>query len=177
MNEHDKIRELLALAAADALTSAEEKQVAEHVRSCIACSNELEAWRPIASELRRLPTPQPSSWLVQTTLASATARLTEQAEQDWNGRVMIVVVAFAWLLTIASWPVFHFVSGRLASLLELQFGHTQFGHTQFGQTWFGQIWFGQTWISFSAFTALGWLAGGVAAVLLAIQQRGERRLA
>ena len=79
MSEHDKIRELLALAAADALTSAEEKQVAEHVRSCIACSNELGAWRPIASELRRLPTPQPSSWLVQATLARAEAKLIEQA--------------------------------------------------------------------------------------------------
>jgi anti-sigma factor RsiW len=162
MNEHDKIRELLALAAADALTSAEEKQVAEHVRSCIACSNELEAWRPIASELRRLPTPQPSSWLVQATLARAEAKLTEQAEHDWNRRVMIVLVAFAWLLTIASWPVFHFVSGCLRSVLEPQFSPTEFG---------------QTWISFAAFTALGWLAGGVAAVMLAIRQRGERRLA
>src|SRR5271170_574545 len=114
MSEHDKIRELLALAAAGALTSAEEKQVAEHVRSCIACSNELEAWRPIASELRRLPTPQPSSWLVQATL-------TEQAEHDWNHRLMIVVVAFAWLLTIASWAVFHVVSGRFERLLGPQF--------------------------------------------------------
>ena len=156
MSEHDKIRELLALAAADALTSAEEKQVAEHVRSCIACSNELEAWRPIASELRRLPTPQPSSWLVQATLARAEAKLTEQAEHDWNRRVMIVVVAFAWLLTIASWPVFHFVSGRFGSLIP------QFSHT---------------WIGFAAFTALGWLAGGVAAVMLAVRQRGERGLA
>jgi hypothetical protein len=157
MSEHDKIRELLALAAADALTSAEEKQVAEHVRSCIACSNELGAWRPIASELRRLPTPQPSSWLVQATLARAEAKLTEQAEHDWNRRVMIVVVAFAWLLTIASWPVFHFVSGRFGTLLEPKFS--------------------PTWISFAAFTALGWLAGGVAAVMLAIRQRGEKRLA
>ena len=156
MSEHDKIRELLALAAAGALTSAEEMQVAEHVRSCIACSNELGAWRSIASELRRLPTPQPSSWLVQATLARAEAKLTEQAEHDWNRRVMIVVVAFAWLLTIASWPVFRFVSGRFGSLLE------PLNHT---------------WISFTAFTALGWLAGGVAAVMLAIRQRGERRLA
>ncbi len=162
MSEHDKIRELLALAAADALTSAEEKQVAEHVRSCIACSNELEAWRPIASELRRLPTPQPSSWLVQATLARAEAKLTEQAEHDRNRRVMIVVVAFAWLLTIASWPVFHFVSGRFGSLLEPQFSRTQFSNR---------------WISFAVFTALGWLAGGVAAVMLAIRQRAERRLA
>jgi hypothetical protein len=162
MSEHDKIRELLALAAAGALTAAEEKQVAEHVRSCVSCSNELDAWRPIASELRRLPTPQPSPWLVQATLARAEAKLTEQAEHDWNRRVMIFVLSFAWLLTIASWPVFHFVSGRFGSLLEPQFSHTQFSHT---------------WISFAAFTALGWLAGGVAAVMLAIRQRGERRLA
>jgi hypothetical protein len=162
MSEHDKIRELLALAAADALTSAEEKQVAEHVRSCIACEKELEAWRPIASELRRFPTPQPSSWLVQATLATAEAKLTEQAEHDWNRRVMIVVVAFAWLLTIASWPIFHFVSRRFGNLLEPQFSHTQFSYT---------------WISFAVFTALGWLAGGVAAVMLAVRQSGERRLA
>ena len=161
MNEHDKIRELLALAVANALTSAEEKQVAEHVRSCIACSNELEAWRPIASELRRLPTPQPSSWLVQATLARAEAKFTEQAEHDWNHRLMIIVVAFAWLLTIASWAVFHVVSGRFERLLGPQFSHTLFS---------------QTWISFAAFTAFEWLAGGVAAVMLAIRQRGERRL-
>ncbi|MGA7218731.1 MAG: hypothetical protein WBX38_10475 [Candidatus Sulfotelmatobacter sp.] len=166
MNEHDKIRELLALAAADALTSAEEKQVAEHVRSCIACSNELEAWRPIASELRRLPTPQPSSWLVQSTLARAEAKLTEQAEHDWNRRVMIVVVAFAWLLTIATWAVFHVVSGRFERLIVPQY-EPQFSHTPFSYTW----------ISFAAFTALEWLAGGVAAVMLAIRHRGERRLA
>ena len=156
MSEHDKIRELLALAAAGALTAAEERRVAEHVRSCVSCSNELEAWRPIASELRRLPTPQPSSWLVQATLARAEAKLTEQAEHDWNRRVMIVVVAFAWLLTIASWLPFHVLSERFGSLLGPQFT--------------------STWINFAAFTALGWLAGGVAAVMLAIRQRGERRL-
>jgi len=157
MSEHDKIRELLALAAADALTSTEEKQVAEHVRSCVSCSNELNAWLPIASELHRLPTPQPSSWLVLATLARAETKLTEQAEHDWNRHVMIVLVAFAWLLTVASWPVFHFVRGRFGSLLEPQFS--------------------PTWIGFAAFTALGWLAGGVAAVMLAVRQRGERRLA
>jgi len=154
MSEHDKIRELLALAAADALTHAEEEQVAEHVRSCTACSTELGAWRPIASELRRVPTPQPSPWLVQATLARAQAKLTEQAEHDWNRHVLIFVVAFAWLLTIASWPVFHFVSGRL---LEPQLSNS--------------------WISFAVFTAIGWLAGGVAAVMLGIRQPGERRLA
>ncbi len=157
MTEHDKIRELLALAAAGALTSAEQTQVAEHVRSCIACADELEAWRPIAAELRRLPTPQPSSWLVQATLARARAKLTEQAQHDCNRRLFIFLLSFAWLLTIASWPAFHFVSEHLGSWLGPQFN--------------------RTWISFAAFTALGWLAAGVAAVMLAIRQRGERRLA
>ena len=157
MSEHDKIRRLLALTATNALTSTKEQQVAEHVRSCVACSNKLGSWRQTASELRRLPTPQPSSWLVQATLARAEAKLSEQAEHDWNRRVLVFVVAFAWLLTIASWPAFHFVSGRFGSLLGPQFSHS--------------------WISFAAFTALGWLAGGVAAVMLGIQQRGERRLA
>jgi hypothetical protein len=157
MREHDKIRELLALAAAEALTSAQERQVAEHVRSCIACANELEAWRPIARELRRMPTPQPSSWLVPATLVRAEAKLAAQAEHDWNRRVMIVAVAFAWLLTIASWTIFRVVSGRLGTLLDPHFS--------------------ATWISFVAFTTLGWFGGGVAAVMLAIRQRGERRLA
>ena len=157
MSEHDKIRELLALAVADALTSAEEKQVGEHVRSCIACANELEAWRSIASELRRSPSPQPSSWLLQATLALAEAKLADQAEHNWNRRVMIFVVVLSWLLTIASWAVFHVVSERFGRLLGPEFSHT--------------------WISFGAFTALEWLAGGVAAVMLAIRQRGERRLA
>jgi hypothetical protein len=157
MSEHDKIRELLALAAADALTSAEEKQVAEHVRSCVSCSNELDAWRPIATELRQLPTPQTSSWLLRATLARAEAKLADEAEHAWNRHVLIFLVTLAWLLTIASWPAFHFVSPYFGSLLGPQFGHP--------------------WISFAAFTALGWLAGGVAAVMLAVQQHGKRRLA
>lgn len=157
MSEHDKIRELLTLAAAGALTSAEEKQVAEHVRSCIACSHELEAWRSIAADLYRLPAPQPSSRLVQATLARAKAKLAEQAEGECNRRFTIFVVAFAWLLMVASWPVIRFVSGHSASLIWPQFG--------------------QTWISLAAFSALAWLAGGVVAVTLAIRQGGERRLA
>src|SRR5262249_20112477 len=157
MSEHDKVRELLVLAAAGALTAAEEKRVAEHVRSCVLCSNELERWRPIATELRRLPTPQPSSWLFQATLARAEVKLADEAEHVWNRHVIIIVVTLAWLVTIANWLVFRFVSGRFGSLLGPQFSHT--------------------WISFAALTALGLLVGGVAAVMLAIRQRGERRLA
>jgi anti-sigma factor RsiW len=156
MSEHDKIRGLLVVAAAGALTSAEEKQVADHLRSCMACSNELDAWRPIANDLRRLPTPQPSSRLLQATLALAQEKLAEQAEHDWNRRLIAFVVAFAWLLTIASWLLFYFVGRRFVGLLGPQFAGT--------------------WIGFAAFTVLGWFAGGVAAGMLAVRQRDERRL-
>jgi anti-sigma factor RsiW len=155
MNDHNKIRELLTLAAAGALTPEEEKRVAEHLRSCIACSNEFEAWRSIATDLCRLPSPQPSSRLVQDTLAQAQLKLAHRAEHDFNRRVMIFVVAFAWLLMVASWPLFHFASNGFGSLLGPHLG--------------------RTWISFAGFTALAWFAGAVAAVILAVGQRPERR--
>lgn len=157
MSEHEKIRQLLALAAAGALTRTEEEQVAAHLRRCADCANELDTWRSIAADICRLPTPQPSAQLVRITLARAEEKLAEQTEHDWNRRVMIFVVAFAWLLTAASWPVFHFVSGDFGSLLGPQFG--------------------RTWIDFAAFTALAWLGGGMAAVMLALRQRRERSLA
>ena len=48
MNDHDKIRELLALSVADALTRAEEEQVMNHAHSCAECSSELDSWRLLA---------------------------------------------------------------------------------------------------------------------------------
>jgi len=156
MSEHAKIRKLLVLAAAGTLTTTEEKQVVEHVRSCIICSNELEAWRSIATDLRRLPTPQPSSQLVQATLTRAKVKLVEQAEHDGNRRAMIFVVAFVWLLMVVDWPIFHFISWHFGYLLGPQFG--------------------RPWIIFAAFIALAWLEGVVAATTLALRQRGERRL-
>lgn len=157
MSGHNNIRKLLALAAAGALTTAEEKHVAEHVRSCIDCSNQLGAWQSIANELCQLPPPQAPSRLVESTLAQVQAKLAEQAEHDWNRRVMTAAVAFGWLLVVASWPVYHLVSREFGGLLGLQSG--------------------RTWVNFAAFTALAWLAGGVAAVILAVGQRRETRLA
>ena len=156
MSEHDKIRELLVDAAAGTLTPSEETRVVEHVRLCVICSNELEVWRSIGTDLFRLPAPRPSSQLIEATLARAEAQLAEQAEHDWNRRVMIFGVAFAWLVTVASLPVFQFISRRFGYLLGPQLG--------------------RTWIIFATSAALAWFEGGVAAALLALQQRDERRL-
>ena len=157
MSEHENIRELLALAAAGALTPSEERRVAEHVRTCPHCTNQLEIWQSIAADLFRLAPPQPSSRLVETTLALAGPKLAEQAEHAWNRRVLIGVVAFAWLLMGMSWPLFQFVSGKFGTLLGLQFGHP--------------------WMGFAAFNALTWVAGAVAAVMVVVGQSRDRSVA
>lgn len=157
MSEHDEIRGLLALAAAGALEPEEEERLARHIESCSACATEAVSWQSIAGHLRRLPTPQPSAALVQRTRVLVEARLAEEAESRWQRGVMIFVVTFAWVLTIVSWPLVRLVTGGLLELLDPRLN--------------------QTWISFAGFTTLVWLAGGTAAVLLALRQRRERRMA
>jgi anti-sigma factor RsiW len=155
--DHNKIRELLALAAADALDSKESELVMRHVGTCPQCSAEMEQWQHLSRGLRQLPTPQPSSDLVQRTCARAEARIIDEREYAWNRRVMISLVFFAWALTLTSWPIVRLVSGGLLSLLDPRLN--------------------QTWLGFAGFTSLVWLTGGIAAILLARHQRRERSLA
>jgi anti-sigma factor RsiW len=157
MNDHEKIRELLTLLVAGVLEPHEEKQVLDHLRTCEACSAELEDWKLLAGGLRRLPTPQPRALVVERARAQAQIRLHEEFEHRWNRGVIIGLIIFAWVLTLLSWPVVRFVSGGLLAMLDPRFGHA--------------------WVVFGAFTTSVWLAGGAAAVLLSMQHRRERRLA
>jgi hypothetical protein len=157
MTDHDKIRELLALAAADGLDANESEQVMLHARTCAECSAELEQWQLLARGLRQLPTPQPSPDLVQRACARAEARFVDEREHVWNRRVMISLVAFAWALTLVSWPLVRLVSGGLLSLFDPRLN--------------------QSWLGFAGFTSIVWLTGGAAAILLSVHQRRERRLA
>ena len=157
MNDHDKIRELLALSVADALTRAEEEQVMNHARSCAECSSELDSWRLLAAGMRRLPTPQPRPLIVERARARAEIRFAEEAEHRWHRIVMIGVILFAWALTLMSWPVVRLVSGGLLGMLDPRLNHA--------------------WLGFAVFTTIIWMTGGAAAVFLSLQQRRERRLA
>ena len=157
MNDHDKMRELLALSVADALTPAEEQQVMNHARSCAECSSELDSWRLLAAGMRRLPTPQPRPLIVERARARAEIRFAEEAEHRWHRIVMIGVILFAWALTLMSWPVVRLVSGGLLGMLDPRLNHA--------------------WLGFAVFTTIIWMTGGAAAVFLSLQQRRERRLA
>jgi anti-sigma factor RsiW len=157
MNEHAEIRELLSLAAAGALRREEEERVARHIHECAECTAEFENWQSLAAGLRRLPTPQPPAGLVERTRARTAWQLAAEGEQRWNHGVLIFLVLFGWTLTLASWPVVRLVSGGLLGWLDPGFEHT--------------------WIGLVGYTALVWVTGGVAAAMLALRRRRERRLA
>jgi anti-sigma factor RsiW len=156
-DEHAEIREQLALFAADALDADAEARVAQHVASCPSCAAELERWEMISGGLRQLRTPQPSAALFERTRVLAVERLTAQGDLRRRWVVLTLLTIFAWVVTVASWPVFQFATGGLFSLLDIRFR--------------------ETWILFVIFSALTWLAGGSAAALLSIHRRHERGLA
>jgi len=156
-DEHAEIREQLALFVAGALDTETEARIARHTASCSACAAQLERWQLISGGLRRLPTPQPSPSLIARTRAQVADRIAERAEQRQNRTVLILLVCFSWIVTIAGWPVFRFITGGVFSLLDIRFH--------------------QAWLLFAIFSGLTWLAGGSAAVLLSARRQQERRFA
>lgn len=156
-NEHDQIRQLLSLAAADALDSRDEQRVAAHMRGCAACSEELGQWQEMGAALRRLPTPQAAGSLVARTIAMAQTALTTESERRFERRLLAVGVVFSWVLVALSWPLAQLFASGWMSLLGVGFA--------------------QKWENFAVFTALCWLAGGAAAIFLSRYRARERRLA
>ena len=157
LDSHEKIYELLALAAAGALTPEEELLVARHRETCKKCSAEMERWRVLTGGLQRLPTPQPRAAVVERARAQAEARLTEEIEHRWQRAVIIFLVLYAWILTVMTWPILRLITAGLL--------------TRFGPG------FNHSWFLFAALTILVWATGGVAAVLLGRHRQQGRRMA
>ena len=157
VDSHEKIRELLALAAAGALSPEEELRVARHQETCDKCATELQGWRVLTEGLRRLPTPQPGAAVVERARARAEVRFAEEIEHRWNRTVIICLVVYSSLLTVATWPLFRLITGGLLARFEPGFNYS--------------------WLLFAGFTGLAWATGGVAAILLARHSRQERRMA
>ena len=153
MNEHEKIRGQLPLAAAGALDAEEQRQLDKHLRGCAACAAEAERWTELAGALRALPTPQPSPAVVERARARAEAELAAHAEQRWEYQVMAFLVLFSWTLVLASWPIVQLLTEGMLGLANLQ----------------------QTWLGLVAYTVLGWMGAAVAAGFLGWRQRAARR--
>jgi anti-sigma factor RsiW len=157
MKEHAKLREQLSLAAAGVLAPDDEQRVLQHTVTCAECAAELEEWRLLTGSLRRLPTPQPRGEVVERAITLAAMRLNEEIEQRAHRRLMISLVAFAWILTLASWPVFRWASSDVLVWIDPRFN--------------------QMWLCYAVVTLFLWATGGIAAALLAGRRQSERRLA
>jgi anti-sigma factor RsiW len=156
MSEHEKIRELLPLAAAGVLDASEEARIQNHLRLCEECTAQLSFWQELQSGLRRIPTPQAPASLVQRTIAMAQNAVLEESDRRSERRVIAVATVFSWLLVAVSWPLAQFL----------------------GHGWMALVGSGfkQGWENFVAFTALCWLAGAAAAILLAARKQRERTM-
>ena len=157
MSEHNTIRDLLALAAADALSIEEQRRVEQHLAQCAACTAELDAWRGMAEGLKRLPTPQPSPNLVERVRVSLERRLAADAERRVNYRLMAFLVLFAWTVTLAGWPIARLLSQGLLGWIDPQFR--------------------STWILLVGYTMITWVTGGIAGLAIALRHRSRRRFA
>jgi anti-sigma factor RsiW len=157
MNKHKFIREQMPLATAGALDANEERELSAHLAECQDCSAEFERWRELGAGLRRMPTPQAPTALVERVRTSLMAQVMARAEQRSNRRMMAWLVLFGWTTTLATWPILRLVSHDAASWLNVSFVHTY-------------------WVLIG-FTVLGWLAAAIAAGLLGARHRYERRLA
>lgn len=155
MTEHEPVRELLALAAAGALSPEEQRGMESHVGSCEPCAGELQAWQALAQELDRLPGPQAPPELVERTRRLVLAELVSAAERRWNDSMLVFLTLFVWTLGLATWSIVQLLSGGVLAVLDVGFRQAI------------------TWLTAS--TMLAWLTAGVAAAFLGRGRRPARR--
>ncbi len=111
MKEHIIIRDLLSLAAADALDPAEQRQVAEHLRLCEVCRAELDTWTRIAGVLRELPAPSVPPKLALQTRRRLEAHAAAGRSLHGSRFLPVFLVLFSWIVTVLTW--------RLMGLLDI----------------------------------------------------------
>ncbi len=119
MNEHDKIRKLLSLAAAGALDEPELIAVQRHAARCAECTAQLERWMSLGHALRGLPTPQPPAALLQRTLAVAAAALLREQERAPNRAALVFLLGFSSLLMPVAWLAVRIFAGSLGNWSDL----------------------------------------------------------
>lgn len=153
MREHESIRELLPLAAADALDPHERRRVEAHLRACAECRRELERFGGVGAALRSLPTPQPSPALIARVERAAREKLGQGRERRADLKVAALLVVLSWTATLL-----------MALVLRLVWGEVS------GGTGGGGLW---PWLA--GYMLAGWLAASVAAAILGLRSPDSRR--
>jgi hypothetical protein len=119
MTEHDRMRALLGLQVANALSTVEKAAIDEHLRECNLCRVELASLRAIAGGLKSIPQPQPSFGLLQRTRARIAAEMAAKAERQQHQRMLAWVLGFAWIFTGLTVAAGRFLVLELAAWLRI----------------------------------------------------------
>jgi anti-sigma factor RsiW len=119
MNEHIRVRGLLALYLTNSLSREEQAGVDRHLLACSDCRAELGTLRMIAGDLKSTPPPQPSFGLAQRTRARIAAEMTARAERRQHQRMLAFMIGFAWIVTALTFMVGKYLAIELAAWLNV----------------------------------------------------------
>jgi hypothetical protein len=156
MSAHESLHALLALSAAGALDTADERRVREHANECPACAAELDQLREAGASLRELPCELPPAGLVERTQALVVAELASRVETRLSDAALAAMTLFGWAVAFAAWVLYRLASGGGPALMETN--------------WTSAAW----WMAAS--TMVAWVTASAAAVLLGRRRRPERSL-
>ena len=105
MNEHERIRILLPLAASGDLSPRDMRRVDQHVARCEACRQASDELAALGGALRALPTPQPPAELVAHVQRLAEARLASQHAPQNGAAFIAPLVVASWVAALVTWPL------------------------------------------------------------------------
>ncbi len=156
-NNHERFRELLALAAADALDVSEQQALERHVAECSACAAELEDWRVLGAGLKRLPTPMAPAALVERTRMQVEGQLAAESARRSSPWLIGFAILLSWTFAVGTWMVFKFLTAGALSWLDPAAR--------------------QLWLGLTVYTLAGWAVGGIAAIGVGLRRPAARRTA
>jgi hypothetical protein len=156
MNDHETIRAMLPLAAADALSRGELSAVEEHAAACSQCRSELDALRLYSQGLGDLPQPVIPVGLLRRTRARLAQERATAADRRRQNLALGLLVLFSWAMGAASWLLVRTVTGGVWNVLGANLADPV------------------TWLLVSVL--LAWATAGVAAVTLGKRHELARRL-
>ena len=133
MREHSGVRDLLSLAAAGGLDTAQQRRVEEHLHRCEACRAEFNGWTRLADALKELPTPHAPPELVLRTLRLLETHAAADKKKRAARAVPAFLILFSWIVTVLNWSLVRLFDLPLARWLDVS--STTVWVTYIGITW------------------------------------------
>jgi anti-sigma factor RsiW len=119
MNEHEAVRNLLALAVSGALDPHEQLRVERHIHECAACREEMETWTVFAGGLGNMPQPAVPEYLAERTQQKVLWEREVRAERRRTGLILAALSLFGWSVSLALWLLLRVSMGDSMVILQV----------------------------------------------------------